>query len=554
MKKIILISIVLLLISFLPIFILGEKSFITVHDNLDSEFVFYHTLKLTGNLFPFSNSTIVPNIFDGLSTNYFHSEFSFIRVLFYIFPSFWAYVLNSLLIRIIGLFGISLLMRDYFKSSKHSTGLIVLITLSFALLPIYSLYGISVLGQPILLWCFLNLKHKKKLFISFLIIFMFPFYAHFALIAPFLLIAFFIYGVIILKINKKINRNYFIGLGVLFLSFVLANYYTIENFIFNKIPSHRVDWTRTIPSITSTIKTFLHTILESNYHASLVFGLPVLLLSIYAILKKTKQWKTIGLVMLSILVIGFFHSIYNFISVPLEDELHILTSFQFNRFTFLIPFLFYLLILLFSCDSKISSRLLWIVVILFCLRNISYNSELKYNVAKLILPQVVPEEITDFDTFYSKDLFKDIQNHIGLQQNEYKVVSLGIYPSIAQYNGFYTLDSYQNNYPLSYKKRFREVIKSELYKNTELKEYFDDWANRCYLFSAELKNSCYLDCRKDDNSRVKELSINTDALKTMGCAYVFSAAVIENAADINLKLDKTFENNNSKLKIYLYKL
>lgn len=554
MKKIILISVVLLLVSFLPIFILGEKSYITVHDNLDSEFVFYHILKLTENLFPFSNSKVVPNIFDGLSTNYFHSEFSFIRVLFYMFPSFWAYVLNSLIIRIIGIFGLSLLIKDYFKSSKYSTSLIVLIVISFALLPVYSLYGISVLGQPILLWSFMNLKHKKKLFISFLIILMFPFYAHFALIAPFLLFALFIYGVIGLKIDKKISISYFIGLGVLCISFALANYYTIENFIFNEMPSHRVDWIRKIPSISSTIKTFLHTILESIYHSSLVFGLPVFLLAIYAILKKTTKWKTIGLVIISILVIGFFHSIYNFISVPLEDKLHILTSFQFNRFTFLLPFLYYILILLFYCDSKISSRLLWIVVILFCLRNISYNSELKYNVTKLVLPQVLPDEVSSFETFYSEDLFQDIKKHIGLPQREYKVVSLGICPSIAQYNGFYTLDSYQNNYPLSYKKRFREVIKSELYKNAELKEYFDDWGSRCYLFSAELKKSCYINCTKDYNAKVKELSINTDALKEIGCVFIFSAVLIENADDINLRLDKTFENNNSKLKIYLYKL
>ena len=133
-------------------------------------------------------------------------------------------------------------------------------------------------------------------------------------------------------------------------------------------------------------------------------------------------------------------------------------------------------------------------------------------------------------------------------------MSLGIYPSIAQFNGFHTLDSYQNNYPLSYKKRFRRVIGPELEKNVEIKEYFDAWGNRCYLFSAELKNSCYLNCTKDYNAKVKKLDINTGVLKEMGCAYIFSAVLIENAADINLKLDKTFENNISHLKIHLYKL
>ncbi|UAM97217.1 DUF6044 family protein [Polaribacter litorisediminis] len=36
MKKELIISISLLIISFLPIFILGEQSWITIHDNLDS--------------------------------------------------------------------------------------------------------------------------------------------------------------------------------------------------------------------------------------------------------------------------------------------------------------------------------------------------------------------------------------------------------------------------------------------------------------------------------------------------------------------------------------
>ena len=65
------------------------------------------------------------------------------------------------------------------------------------------------------------------------------------------------------------------------------------------------------------------------------------------------------------------------------------------------------------------------------------------------------------------------------------MVSLGIDPAAALYHGFYSLDGYSNNYPLSYKHRFREVIAPELAKSEYLTDYFDDWGNRCYMFSAE---------------------------------------------------------------------
>lgn len=554
MKKVLSISITLLLVCFLPIIILGENSYILIHDNLDSEFIYLHLLKLSGNLSVFHDTSNLPQVFNGLDLSLFHSEFSFVRVLFYIFPSFWAYVINSFLVRLIGLIGMCYLITDYSKNLNKSKGLIILISLSFALLPIFSLYGISIAGQPILLWSFLNLKSKKSLYVSFLIIFLFPFYAHFAMTAPFLLIVLFLYGSFHILKKKKISINYFLGIGILFISFILANYLTLENFVFGNIVSHRSEWSFNIPSLKTTLNTFIETLTHGQYHSSVIFGLPVLLLSIYLIIKRDTQWRAIGAILVSIFIISFFHSIYKYISVPLEDSVHFFTSFQFNRFTFLIPILFYLLLIL--CLSKFTTKnyLLIAVTILFCLGNISSNEELTYNVAKLILPKTKTKNIPTFASFYAKDIFADIKKYINLPQEEYRIVSLGFHPSAAQFNGFYTLDSYQNNYPLSYKKKFRKVIEGELNKSPALKKYFDDWGSKCYLFSSELKESCYLKCKKDSNISINELNINTGILKEMDCSYVMSAVPILNASAINLELDQTFENDNSSLKIYLYKL
>ncbi|MDA6131502.1 DUF6044 family protein, partial [Escherichia coli] len=57
--------------------------------------------------------------------------------------------------------------------------------------------------------------------------------------------------------------------------------------------------------------------------------------------------------------------------------------------------------------------------------------------------------------FYAEEQFSAIKEYIGLPQEDYRVASIGLHPAIAQYNGFYTLDSYNNFYPLTYKYQFR---------------------------------------------------------------------------------------------------
>ncbi|HEY9048642.1 MAG TPA: DUF6044 family protein, partial [Ohtaekwangia sp.] len=67
----------------LPFFILGEGSYVLVHDNLDSELVYLQVLKISGNLLGVDGSPLVYNIFNGINRGSFHSEFSIIRILFY---------------------------------------------------------------------------------------------------------------------------------------------------------------------------------------------------------------------------------------------------------------------------------------------------------------------------------------------------------------------------------------------------------------------------------------------------------------------------------------
>jgi hypothetical protein len=155
-----------------------------------------------------------------------------------------------------------------------------------------------------------------------------------------------------------------------------------------------------------------------------------------------------------------------------------------------------------------------------------------------------------FSRFFAKDLFAEIDRYIGKPKSSYRVVSVGMYPAVPQFNGFYTLDSYQNNYSLSYKLQFRKIISQELDKNAFLKSYYDDWGNRCYVFSSELGQNFMLP--GDVHMVLRHFQLDTDALRAMGGQYVISAVYIENSSELGLRLEKEFYSPNSYWHIYLY--
>lgn len=164
----------------------------------------------------------------------------------------------------------------------------------------------------------------------------------------------------------------------------------------------------------------------------------------------------------------------------------------------------------------------------------------------------VPAETLGFRDFYSPQLFTEIKQFIGRPQSQYRIASLGIHPAVALYNGFFMVDGYWVNYPLEYKHRFREIIARELAKDEVLHRKFDGHGSRCYLFSSELGND-YL-CTKRCKREVEHLEINTRLLKEMDCSYILSAVKIANCADLNLKLEKVFDRDDSPWQVFLYSL
>ena len=158
----------------------------------------------------------------------------------------------------------------------------------------------------------------------------------------------------------------------------------------------------------------------------------------------------------------------------------------------------------------------------------------------------------DWNSFFAEDIFDQIDDAVGKPKESYRVVSIGIYPAAAAYNGFYCLDGYSNNYPLSYKHTFRQIIEGELDKSEYVRALFDNWGNRCYITTAEQAD--YYTFEKKWNSVIYDLDLNTDMLKELNCQYVFSAAYLMNAEENGLSLlqETPFETEGSWYHIYVY--
>lgn len=168
-------------------------------------------------------------------------------------------------------------------------------------------------------------------------------------------------------------------------------------------------------------------------------------------------------------------------------------------------------------------------------------------IAQLLVLIPFHEELTygayhhapSFREFYASDQFKQIKRFIGRPTDSYRVASIGLHPAIAQYNGFYTLDTYANIYPLKYKYQFRKIIAKELDKNPALKRYFDEWGRAATCLLTSLENITR--SKRARKKKITNLELNTEAFKKMGGQYIFSSVPIMNAEQNKLRLFKAVQ-------------
>ena len=532
-----------------PFFLLGKDAYVLIHDNLDIKFLNLKILSESEMIFA-PSSTIIEQYMNVPRAS-LGSELDFTLLLFYLFEPFTAYSINQTLIRLIAFVGMYLLINRYVFQSKEKIYSYA-ISLLYALLPFDSVVGLTIAGLPLIAYVFLNLRYGNDNRIDWIILFLFPFYSSFVFSMLFFII--FVGFVWLFDVySKKVTKKFTIALLCFVIIYLIVNYRLVDVFVFGMgedFETHRSEFKSTTIGIKKSIAISIHHFLFGQYHAHSHHGLLIPFIGIIFLINLFSKKKDILFILLCILN-GAISLWYGFagseILKPLTDLIKLFLPIQITRFHFLTPLIWFILFalavryLIFNYDFRVSKLIIWVIII---------SSTILMFFKSDFINEYRMNNIT-YSQFYSENLFENIEKFIEKDQKTYKVVSVGIHPSIAVYNGFYTLDGYSVLYDLKHKKQFREIIAPELKKNEILRRYFDEWGSRAYVFSNEIGQN-YL--RKKNDVYPININLNTSKLYEMGGRYIFSSYKIKNYIENNLQMLKIFSDKKSVWKIYLYEV
>jgi hypothetical protein len=247
----------------------------------------------------------------------------------------------------------------------------------------------------------------------------------------------------------------------------------------------------------------------------------------------------------------------------------IFLSFQANRVHWINPMLWFFIFAVslsllsgpvkYTDGESLKNKAIFLLrkgIALICFILISLNlynqSPVQINIERIRTPH---HSHSSWKGFFMVDVFDEIAEQIDKSFNTYRVASIGIHPSVALYNGFYTIDGYSNNYRLDHQLEFRLIIANELEKNDVLRSYFDNWGNRAYIFIDQLEDQRFNpDPRRNNEIILTEINLNIDQMRNMGVHYIFSASEINSPYMTGLILFGEFQSSQRDTKIWVYEI
>lgn len=588
-------GLVLSCLFMIPYFLLGGGSIVTYHDQLDGELFSY----LLTAKYLFTDIRVYPEIMNGLPAAGAVPPAPLFVLLYAAFKPFTAFMISQWIIYLTAFLGMYLLLMRLTGREFISFSIAVI----FMLMPFYPVYGLCIPGQPLLFFAVLALFDKERRsavsssfprkagyyfsadsIFYYLIIFFYGISSSLVLagFACLLLLggSALIHTITALRQKKRGLLSLWLSLIVLLASYISVNSGLIRQVLFpgNTYISHKTEMVLSPQNFSDYFKEAFTTGISyaQSFHLVLFILMLFCLLLFFmnAVVKKESLFsgsdklpllKALR-VLLFIFLICLFYAFYHghFITEIRNISGGILKTFNLDRVCWLLPTAWCILagyLLSFiaglrehktaarSCSlclkyGIISATLgIWGITVLL-------HSPLRPNLSKLL--KGGDYYALDWDRFFAEDIFSQIDSAIGKPKDSYHVISIGIYPAAAAYNGFYCLDGYSNNYPLEYKHTFRRIMEDELEKSDYIRDFFDNWGNRCYITTAEQAN--YYTFEKKWNSVIYDLDLNTDVLKELDCRYVFSAAYLMNAEEKGLTLlrEAPFETEGSWYHIYVY--
>ena len=557
------IGILITVVFFLPYFVLGDGCIFEINDQLDESIMNY----MLPARHLWDGSTIYPEMLNGVNASGMQPSAVLFLPLYRLISARTAFLTQYIICFLAAFSGMYLLVKEITDSSI----LAMIAGGCFCVLPLYPVYGLSEFGIPLILYGALCLWKQKNVIWGLLITVVFGLTSH-LVYTGYVVLGFWVIALVYALAKKKKNQWFPIGFAVLFAIYVLVNRALIREILFGtgSYISHREEM---VSSATPFFETFWNVFQNSAQHAPSLHKyliLPIVLFLILGAFCKKEEtdrniYKAAVINFLFLIAIALFYAFCHLSAVVdwKNNATGFLHYFQMHRVYWLYPAAWYLEFAWAAAvpwrtkvpHTDARMRVGKLAVILICLlptlQLLKVNSGMYLNVNQINNGSGITGYIS-WESWFAEDLMQEIDDAIGRDKSTYRVAHLGISPAPSLMHGFYTVDGYSNNYPLEYKHRFREVIAAELEKNEEVRVYFDLWGNRCYLFNSITGN--YMQLKKGNTLVYEGLEFDMDALRELGCEYLFSGAEIGDAECMGLELVGYYETDDSYWGIWVYEL
>ena len=316
-------------------------------------------------------------------------------------------------------------------------------------------------------------------------------------------VIFFITWILNGNINKYILKKTLIINFVFYFAMFLTNFHLIF-LVFSETIFHRVEFSLTENSYKEIFLSFVKDLTKITNDKSWVFffNLPYVIIQFPILFLSLKQ-NNLVIKKIALFFILITATIY-FLQLPIIVDIKkifpsFLGSYRFSNIQVFFSLIISLLIIL---NLKLSFNLNKIFVFLSLLSIFIF--QINSSMVPLI-KKASNKEFRNFYTFSEYYLYDDYKKIKAIIKDK-RVMSIGLDPLVAVVNNIKTIDGYHTIYPLEYKKKFRNIIVDELNNNLTIKNYYDYWGSRVYVFYNDQEN----------------IKINFKEAKKIGAEYVIS--------------------------------
>ncbi|HCR48997.1 MAG TPA: hypothetical protein DIW24_05170 [Bacteroidetes bacterium] len=543
----------------------GLELRVTLHDTLDSDVAVRKILSETGGWYLWNRDAVLPMIMNGLPRNAIDlSGVNLINLLFVLFSPWTAFVLSMLLVHGVagwGAYKLSGLFLEEWPVFR------VLISWGFAFLPHYVLYGWTTAGLPWLIWATVSfLRYQaptQQQFGKFASV-----WIGYAIGAHFILFGFFVWlGMVALvgwyaHTKRLMWKRMAVVTGVVLVLFMVQTSHLLMNMGDAGFVSHRTGWNLFFQhdNFVEIVKDAIFHFIAGQYHAPSIHTLVLVLL-----LASVWVFRRQHAIVRKISILLFVQAGFSFLGVcwfwegliPVKMQLGFLKSFNAGRLAFVSPVIWLAALMITTRIWLQQKPLAQPYLVVFLVIHVLWvgwgNGMLRSNIMAWLRPDYHDAAFPSWSGFYAPQDWAKVKANIGVSTRDFRVISVGIHPAVAQFNGFYTLDSYQNNYLLGYHAAFRRIVASELAMSDKWRRYFDEWGSRCYILPAHAQTwkSPFWVLKREVKSP-KPLQLDHRAFKKMGGRFLIATYELD-LSDV-WQLRKRFETHQAWYNLYLYEV